>query len=177
MARRIKDKALDEPRGPPQAEAARQALLARHRAGPSSRLSQTARQSRNMVGASLHWQAEDTLSRAIGAADDLSDADGVAVLDFWQAQTKARAMMVSRAHTAAGKTGPLTVSDIMEGRVDATGKPEFVGYLAFLDSNRKSGDEAHKSYRGPHQERAWRCRGQCAHHRSDQRMACSRCLR
>src|SRR5450759_1257040 len=67
---------------------------------------------------------------SIGAADDLSDADGVAILDYWQAQTKAREMMVSRAHAAAGKTGPLTVNQAMES------------YLAFLDTNRKTGTEA-----------------------------------
>src|SRR5262245_37129898 len=37
---------------------------------------------------------------ALGIADDLSDADGVAVLDFWQAQQKARKSMASRAHVA-----------------------------------------------------------------------------
>ena len=38
----------------------------------------------------------------IAAADDFSDADGVAVLSFWQAQTAARDRMVKRAHSAAG---------------------------------------------------------------------------
>ena len=37
------------------------------------------------------YQAE-----GIGAADDLSDADGVAILDFWQAQTAARERMSAR---------------------------------------------------------------------------------
>jgi integrase len=46
--------------------------------------------------------------RAIGTADDLSDADGIAVLSFKQAQDKAREMMVGRAHDAAGK-GPYSV--------------------------------------------------------------------
>src|SRR5438874_10926578 len=31
-------------------------------------------------------------TKAIGAADDLDDADGSQVLDFWQAQEKARAL-------------------------------------------------------------------------------------
>jgi hypothetical protein len=66
----------------------------------------------------------------IGIADDLSDADGVAVLDFWQAQTKARERMVGRVHAAAGKTGPLTVAAAMDA------------YLEFLESNRKSADDA-----------------------------------
>src|SRR5262249_30231349 len=34
----------------------------------------------------------------IGAADDKSDADGTAILNFWQAQDKARKAMVERAH-------------------------------------------------------------------------------
>jgi len=62
----------------------------------------------------------------LAVADDYSDADGIAVLNFHQAQTLARTRMVSRAHAAAGKTGPLTVSDA----VDA--------YIEFLESNRKS---------------------------------------
>src|ERR1700688_3555004 len=47
----------------------------------------------------------------IGVADDFSDPDGVAILSFHQAQTLARSRMVARAHTAAGKTKPLTVGD------------------------------------------------------------------
>jgi integrase len=62
----------------------------------------------------------------IAAADDLSDADGVAILNFRQAQEKARERFVSRAHTAAGKTGPLTVRDALET------------YLEFLQENRKT---------------------------------------
>jgi integrase len=49
----------------------------------------------------------------IGTADDLSDADGVAILDFWQAQVTARQRMVERAHTAAGRRGPYTVAQAM----------------------------------------------------------------
>jgi integrase len=62
----------------------------------------------------------------IGVADDFSDADGVAIISFHQAQTLARGRMVSRAHTAAGKTGPLTVATAM------------ASYLEFLETNRKS---------------------------------------
>ncbi|MFZ1089936.1 MAG: site-specific integrase, partial [Xanthobacteraceae bacterium] len=40
--------------------------------------------------------------KQIGIADDLSDADGVAILDMWQAQTAAREQMVKRAHAAGG---------------------------------------------------------------------------
>jgi integrase len=66
----------------------------------------------------------------VGIADDLSDADGVAVLSFAQAQALARERMVRRAHHAAGKRGPLTVRDIIED------------YLAYLDSNRRGGRDA-----------------------------------
>jgi integrase len=61
----------------------------------------------------------------IGTADDLSDADGEAILDYWQAQAKARERMVSRAHAAAGKSGPLTVKDAVEE------------YLTWLEEHRK----------------------------------------
>jgi integrase len=66
----------------------------------------------------------------LGTADDMSDADGIAVLDFWQAQDAARKAMVERAHRAHVKHGPITVGDAMDE------------YLAFLDHNRKSGADA-----------------------------------
>jgi integrase len=47
----------------------------------------------------------------IGTADDFSDADGVVILSFAEAQTVARRRMVDRAHTAAGRHGPYTVED------------------------------------------------------------------
>jgi hypothetical protein len=50
----------------------------------------------------------------IGVADDHSDADGVAILNFKQAQAAARERMVQRAHTAAGVAGPLTVEAAIE---------------------------------------------------------------
>ena len=66
----------------------------------------------------------------IGTADDFSDADGVAILSFAQAQEKARERMVRRKHADAGKTGPLTVADAIED------------YLAFLKFERKSAVDA-----------------------------------
>jgi integrase len=66
----------------------------------------------------------------IGIADDVSDADGAAVLDFWQAQNAARKAMVDRAQRANGKHGAYTVGDAMDA------------YLEFLDNNRKSGADA-----------------------------------
>lgn len=66
----------------------------------------------------------------IGTADDNSDADGVAILSFRQAQELARERMVRRAHQAAGKTGPLTVEDAIKE------------YLEFMENNRKSAVDA-----------------------------------
>jgi integrase len=67
---------------------------------------------------------------SIGVADDLSDADGVKVLDYWQAQAKARERMKLRVHASAGKSGPISVADAMEE------------YLEFLDNNKKSAVDA-----------------------------------
>jgi integrase len=66
----------------------------------------------------------------IAAADDYSDADGVAILSYRQAQAKTRERMVARAHHAAGKTGPLTVA----GAIKA--------YLAHLADSGKAIDDA-----------------------------------
>ena len=52
---------------------------------------------------------------AIGVADDLSDADGTTILDYWQAQAKARVRMVERAKP---NNGPLTVQDAVERYLD-----------------------------------------------------------
>ena len=74
-----------------------------------------------------HYVGNQTYEvEAIGTADDFSDADGLAVLSYVQAQAAARERMVHRAHAAAGKTGPLTVADVM------------ADYLGFLANNRKS---------------------------------------
>jgi len=67
----------------------------------------------------------------IGTADDQATADGTEVLNFWQAQDKARELMVSR--VSNGKVvGPLTVKDAVEQ------------YLEWLESNRKSGYDARR---------------------------------
>src|SRR5437016_4933660 len=74
-----------------------------------------------------HYVGEQSYEvETLAIADDFSDADGVAILNFHQAQSLARSRMVSRAHAAAGKTGPLTVADAL------------TAYLEFLESNRKS---------------------------------------
>jgi integrase len=62
----------------------------------------------------------------LGTADDFADADGVAVLDYRQAQTRVRARLIERKHLAAGITGPLTVRMACES------------YLEFLEAHRKS---------------------------------------
>jgi integrase len=59
-------------------------------------------------------------SERIGTADDMSEADGVAVLDFWQAQKKAREHMVRRAQDASnGTVGSLTVRDAVTAYIQA----------------------------------------------------------
>ncbi|MFC3691081.1 tyrosine-type recombinase/integrase [Chenggangzhangella methanolivorans] len=78
-----------------------------------------------------HYVGErDYETETLATADDFSDADGVAILSYRQALDLARARMVSRAHAAAGKTGPLTVADAI------------ADYLDFVDANRRSGVDA-----------------------------------
>ena len=63
----------------------------------------------------------------IGTADDYGDADGLAILNFAQAQAQARERMVRRAHEANGTArGPLTVKQVM------------AHYLDWLDDKGKS---------------------------------------
>src|SRR5271157_5418980 len=63
----------------------------------------------------------------IGAADDFSDADGHAVLNFKQAQDAARVQMVRRARDAAGiAAGPLTV------------RTAIASYLEYLEAHGKT---------------------------------------
>jgi integrase len=68
----------------------------------------------------------------IGTADDQSSADGVEILDFWQAQDKARERMAGRVHSNGKTTGPLTVKAALDQ------------YLEWLESNRKSGYDARR---------------------------------
>jgi integrase len=77
-----------------------------------------------------HYVGEQAYEvETIATADDFSDPDGVAILSFRQAQTLARERMVARAHSAVGKTKPLTVKDAIDS------------YIEFLETNRKSGRE------------------------------------
>jgi integrase len=68
----------------------------------------------------------------IATADDFSDPDGVAILNFAQAQAKARALLVRRVHEANGVTGPLTVKQVIADYVD------------WLEDKGKSGYDARK---------------------------------
>lgn len=84
---------------------------------------------RRLKGRAGTWWARHYLgdqnysTEALGIADDMSDADGIAVLSYWQAQDQARARMVARAHAAVGKTGPYTVADA------------FADYVRYLESD------------------------------------------
>jgi integrase len=55
------------------------------------------------------------ISERVGSADDLADADGIAVLNFSQAQDEARKRMVRHHHGVAnGIGGPLTVRSALD---------------------------------------------------------------
>ncbi len=55
---------------------------------------------------------------SIGIADDFDDADGHAILNFSQAQNKARERFKQRARDEAGITGPLTVAEAIKDYLD-----------------------------------------------------------
>jgi hypothetical protein len=58
----------------------------------------------------------------LGTTDDLQDADGVAVLDYGQAQNSARAWWRAETRREEGhdtRHGPLTVKDIIEDYLEA----------------------------------------------------------
>jgi integrase len=74
-----------------------------------------------------HYAGQQTYqTETIATADDFSDADGTAILNYRQAQAAARKRMVERAHTTTGRRGPMTVADALEAYVrhqDDNGKP------------------------------------------------------
>lgn len=81
---------------------------------------------RTKSGAGTWWMriylgAQKYRFEPIGTADDLSDADGVAILDFWQAQAKLR-----EAPRRATTKGPLTVADVIDD------------YIEYLEAHKKS---------------------------------------
>jgi len=130
MARRVHDKTLDSRearrrlkiRGKPHYRAIERGLhVGYRRLGDGQAGTWVAR----------HYVGEQSYEvTRIGTADDYSDADGVVILDFWQAQEAARKARVERAHQAHGKHGPITVAGAMDE------------YINFLDHNRKSGADA-----------------------------------
>jgi len=130
MARRVHDKTLDSRdarkrlkiRGKPYYRAIERGLhLGYRRLGDGQAGTWVAR----------HYVGERQYAvERVGAADDYSDADGVVILDFWQAQEAARKAMVQRAHHAHGRHGPITVAAAMDD------------YLGFLENNRKSAADA-----------------------------------
>ena len=65
------------------------------------------------------------LTATIGTADDNTEADGVAVLDWWQAQAKARDWRAGAERAAAGieePDAPITVADVVREYLDWTAK-------------------------------------------------------
>ncbi|HEY1260557.1 MAG TPA: site-specific integrase [Stellaceae bacterium] len=83
----------------------------------------------------MRWYAGDGAYKVetIGTADDTADADGVAVLNFQQAQAQVRDLHVRRTRVAKGlpaEDGPYTVRRCVEE------------YLGWLDRNRKSARDA-----------------------------------
>jgi integrase len=133
MARKVKDKALDS-------RAAREKLKPRGK--PYWRLIETGlhlgyRRLRGKAGTWClrHYLGHQTYEvEALAAADDFSDADGKTILDFTQAQNKARERMTARANGDAGITGPYTVNDACDD------------YLEYLSSEGRS-DSAIKDAR------------------------------
>jgi integrase len=61
-----------------------------------------------------HYEGSQSYTvETVAVADDFSDADGVAILSYWQAVDLVRKRMAARAHTAAGR-GPCTVAVALE---------------------------------------------------------------
>lgn len=71
-------------------------------------------------------QAHRYAVKTIGTADDMSDADGIRVFSWSQAQAQARTLSTSLAASASGKhVGPYTVADAMDDyhrRLDNEGR-------------------------------------------------------
>jgi hypothetical protein len=67
---------------------------------------------RAVTGKGGYW------TKNIGLADDYRDADGSEVLDFWQAQERARELARGEKSGMAADTAPITVSQALDAYVD-----------------------------------------------------------
>lgn len=81
--------------------------------------------------ASLYRGALGYETKALGAADDTTDADSATVFDFWQAQDKAKEWAERQRLIAAGiiRKGPYTVADAIRDylvEIGAEKKPDAV---------------------------------------------------
>jgi integrase len=92
---------------------------------------------RRLEGAAGPWIARHYAGdqrykeEGIGIADDLSDADGVAIFTYWQAIDRARARMKTRVLSDAGvPSGPYTVADAV------------ADHLKYLEHEKKTSAEA-----------------------------------
>jgi integrase len=141
MARTIRDASLDTrtargrlpPRGKPYYRKIEEGLHLGYRK-PRGRKGKPAASGKWVL---RHYVGDQSyIVEVFATADDFMDADGVAILDFDQAQAEARKRMVSRAHGAAGVTGPLTVKDAVEQYLDSI-KGER-GNLAAYDPRRRA---------------------------------------
>jgi integrase len=80
---------------------------------------------RRLKGKAGTWWARHYLGNqlydveSVGIADDLSVADGIEILDFWQAQDKARQRMATRIQTGAGADGKIITVDLALDRYEA----------------------------------------------------------
>ena len=128
MARTIRDASLElraarsrlRPRGKPYYRAVQEGLHLGYRK-PKGRLRAGGKWVVRLYTGNQTYEVE-----TIAVADDFSDADGLWVLDYGQAQVRARQMGVERARTAAGIRGPYTVADAMDD------------YFAYLETEGRS---------------------------------------
>ena len=136
MARKVKDKILDT-------REARIKLKARGK--PYYRIIEPGLHLgyRKLKGRAGTWLVRHYLGKqayeveSIGIADDLSDADGIAILDYWQAQEKARKRMVDRAHAAVSERAKQDGGEVQDGPF--TVKACADEYLTWLKGHRKDG--------------------------------------
>jgi integrase len=130
MARKVKDKELDskdarrklKPRGKPYWRGVEKGLHLGYRRHHSDNGHKA-----GVWIARFYVGDQQYKEEQLGIADDLSDKDGVKVLDYWQAVNAARAAAAARARASAGlSNGAFTVADAIRE------------YVTFLEGNRKT---------------------------------------